>query len=1025
MDSDTGDGFSEKIESGVSKALFKRFTKNCVVVDSSGDILAIEGEAKEYIDEVRDDIDTLLFKMKIGGDSYTKKIEVAKSDQKKLLEITAIPIPEDQLFLFLFQIVKEVSREADNIQRRIDTVLETADQKLKYLQNINRRYETIIDAIHDGIWEWNLQTDYIYWSPHWKKTLGYEDSELHGSFDKFKELVHPDDFQAVIDEIYKNLKKRGDHYHVEFRIQHKDGRYLWMRSRGKIFFSEKGEAEILLGSHTDITEERLSQLKYKRLYDSMLEGFASVDSSGKFIDVNQAYLDMLGYSLEELKEINFKDITVDENQFEMQNGENMQMVSKRGYSDLFEKEYIRKDGRRVAVEMRVYALTDSTGEIGGLWALVRDITERKREQIELQKLADRYEVTQSTTKMGSFEHNLSQNRSWWSKETYNIFEFDRDEAVPSFKEFGKIVHPDDLKKFMQNIGKTLQEGVECDMRYRLLFGDRVKYIWGKARIIIDIDGFKKLVGTAQDVTKEELTQIEFQKQKEALEERDEYVLQVFNSTMVAYYIYSFVENRHTFINKRYMTILGYSLEDINSFSSDKFMELFHPDDKDRVLKHMRSVYSSRLGDAHELRYRFRHKDGHWTWCYARGTLLDIGENGTPQTMMGSFFNIDELVKKEIELRNSEARFRAVFDNSVLGIRVLNKRGVTIECNSALSNMLMDSERECENLTLEEFSHSEDIEREKRLFQQLITGEESSATFQKRFIKQDGSTLWTIVHVSTVTPDDEKIYVVQLIQDISEQIELEEKQAKQEQIMFQQSKLAAMGEMIGAIAHQWRQPLTVINGTLLNIEDSFHSGELDEQSLKDHIDYAENSLTYMSNTIDDFRNFFAPTKNRKSFCVEEAVANSISIIYAQLKDHNISISMRSGGLNISNFQRKSYKGECHRVTGYPNEFTQVILNLLANAKDIIIEKRVEDGVISVDIREIKGDVYISVKDNGGGVPEKVIDRIFEPYFTTKEEGKGTGIGLYMSKMIIEDNMDGKLEVENLESGAEFRVVLKSG
>jgi signal transduction histidine kinase len=248
----------------------------------------------------------------------------------------------------------------------------------------------------------------------------------------------------------------------------------------------------------------------------------------------------------------------------------------------------------------------------------------------------------------------------------------------------------------------------------------------------------------------------------------------------------------------------------------------------------------------------------------------------------------------------------------------------------------------------------------------------------------------------------------------------EKERDRERIFNQQSKHAMMGEMIGAIAHQWRQPLAVVSGNLFNIEDECLSGEFDEEFLRDEIETAEKSLNYMSNTIDDFRNFFAPTKNKRDFSVEEAIVNSISIVFAQLKSNNISVFMKSGDFEISEFYEKKKSTSSHIISGYPNEFTQVILNILSNSKDAIIENGIENGEIQVVVTSNNKMVLITIIDNGGGIPQGVIDRVFEPYYTTKEEGKGTGIGLYMSKMIIEDNMNGIIEVENIQGGASFKI-----
>jgi signal transduction histidine kinase len=201
--------------------------------------------------------------------------------------------------------------------------------------------------------------------------------------------------------------------------------------------------------------------------------------------------------------------------------------------------------------------------------------------------------------------------------------------------------------------------------------------------------------------------------------------------------------------------------------------------------------------------------------------------------------------------------------------------------------------------------------------------------------------------------------------------------RQEAIMIEQSRHAAMGEMISNIAHQWRQPLKQIT-------------------------------QMMSKTIDDFRNFFAPNKYKELFSVAQSIENAFTMIEASLKHHAIEVLM-----NLE-------KGlQCY---GYPNEFSQVVLNLLVNAKDVLEEHSVKGATILISSYEQDGNAVVVVEDNGGGIQEEIIGKIFEPYFTTKEQGKGTGIGLYMSKLIIDEHMGGNLSVQNSDTGARFIITL---
>jgi len=238
-----------------------------------------------------------------------------------------------------------------------------------------------------------------------------------------------------------------------------------------------------------------------------------------------------------------------------------------------------------------------------------------------------------------------------------------------------------------------------------------------------------------------------------------------------------------------------------------------------------------------------------------------------------------------------------------------------------------------------------------------------------------------------------------------------KRRKQEQILIQQSKLASMGEMIGNIAHQWRQPLNALSLILQNIKFSYEMDELNDDYMNKSIRKANAITSSMSTTIDDFRNFFKPNKNKEIFNLDIVLNRSISLIDSSYKNLDIEIDIINENKNIEIF-------------GYEGEFSQVILNILANAKDALIDNNVNKKKVTIHIYNEENYVNISIKDNGEGIPLEIIDKIFEPYFSTKEEGKGTGIGLYMSKTIIENNMNGKIFVNNLSDGVEFLIKIQN-
>jgi len=232
--------------------------------------------------------------------------------------------------------------------------------------------------------------------------------------------------------------------------------------------------------------------------------------------------------------------------------------------------------------------------------------------------------------------------------------------------------------------------------------------------------------------------------------------------------------------------------------------------------------------------------------------------------------------------------------------------------------------------------------------------------------------------------------------------------EQEQLLIYQSRLAAIGEMVGAIAHQWRQPLNALGLVLQNLQLIYQQDTLDDATMSRSMEKSERLVHKMSSTIDDFRNFFKPNKQAEIFNLQRAVQSVAELLEASLKNDGITLIVKG---------EKSIE-----VMGYQGEFSQVILNLISNAKDALLANKPEFPKIAIVVNEKNNTICIEIIDNGGGIEAQNVYKIFDPYFTTKQESQGIGIGLYMSKMIVEKSMGGELYVENNGSGATFRILL---
>ena len=249
-----------------------------------------------------------------------------------------------------------------------------------------------------------------------------------------------------------------------------------------------------------------------------------------------------------------------------------------------------------------------------------------------------------------------------------------------------------------------------------------------------------------------------------------------------------------------------------------------------------------------------------------------------------------------------------------------------------------------------------------------------------------------------------------IQDITEQklkdIAIKEKDEQ----LFAQSRLAQMGEMLNMIAHQWRQPLTAIGATTSSLKFSIMFDSIDVKKFEKELTLIENFTEHLSETIEDFRNFFKESKEKKSVTLESIIDETLSIVIASIKNKNIRI--------ITNFN-------CNKeLVTYSSELKQVILNIVKNAEDALLECDIEDKIIEINTFSFGKEMVITIKDNAGGIPKEIIENIFDPYFSTKKKKDGTGLGLYMSKTIIEKHCSGYLGVSNEKNGVIFSIKLSS-
>ena len=232
--------------------------------------------------------------------------------------------------------------------------------------------------------------------------------------------------------------------------------------------------------------------------------------------------------------------------------------------------------------------------------------------------------------------------------------------------------------------------------------------------------------------------------------------------------------------------------------------------------------------------------------------------------------------------------------------------------------------------------------------------------------------------------------------------------QKDKLLIAQSKLAAVGETLAHIAHQWKQPLNQINSVVSNIDSDFSDNKLTKQTLEEHLNEIEQLTFYMADTITSFNNYLQPNENKEIFSIKDAFEDSYKLVYKLLEAQKITCN-----INVQNDSN---------ILGVKKEFVQALLVILNNAKDILIQRDINNKIININIFRNNNKAIIEICDNAGGIQEQYFDKIFDPYFTTKPHSQGTGHGLCMAKMIIEKSMHGNLNVSNEKNGAKFSILI---
>ncbi len=473
-----------------------------------------------------------------------------------------------------------------------------------------------------------------------------------------------------------------------------------------------------------------------------------------------------------------------------------------------------------------------------------------------------------------------------------------------------------------------------------------------------------------------------------------------------------------YFSSRWKEMLGYNDSELPNVLTT-WKDRIHPDDFKKVMSDIQNNLDGK-SEYFENIHRLKHKDGSWVWILDRGKTL-FNEHNKAIRMIGTHTDITEEKKKQLEFAHKGQVIEQIHE----AVTITDLDGYIVSCNPAARQLLGYNKDEIIGKHIKTFYIEEEYTKVIKDVAKLP--QKDSYRTKVRLIRKTKEFIYAELSLSLLRDESgNPIGGVGYARDISKQKEAEdeikrlndslqeevrhqlEQIREKDKLLLKQSRMAQMGEMLRMIAHQWRQPLAAISATSANIELKAKLDHLDNDIAIQKAQDISNFSQHLSKTIDDFRDFFKPNKKKTetSYCM--LLKSVFEIIAISIKNKNIELMKE---LN------------CHDTfITYPNELKQVILNLIKNAEDILLENKIENPYIKISSYKEDDKYILEVSDNAGGVPEDVIDKIFDPYFSTKTKKDGTGLGLYMSKTIIEDHCGGELSVSNSKDGAVFKIVL---
>ena len=727
-----------------------------------------------------------------------------------------------------------------------------------------------------------------------------------------------------------------------------------------------------------------SENRFRLLYEQAPTAYQSLDYNGNLLMVNFRWREELGYT---------KDEVIGKNIIEFLRPEDIPL-----FAEIFSKfieageisnsefKLVCKDGTIIDVVFFGKVIYDESGKFSYSQCSFTDITEQKRlqEKFEFNQnyLQSIFDVTKDIM--------ITSDGEGIDRANPAMLEFTGHKSLEDFKNNHECICDlflEDKLCLQAQMGEegwleyVLARPEQLHKVYMLKGNKRHRFIvWAKK---LYLDDRNRSVISFNDIT-----------QLEEIKERYEYAIYGAEDGL---WDWNMVKNT-VYYSPRWKAMLGLEDDEITD-DFKEFESRVHSDDIPKLVSGVQKHIQE--GVSYSESIRVRHKDGTWVWILTRGKVVEYSLDGEPIRMVGTHSDITKRKELERKLVASRLEFDMFMHYIPASILIKDIDGVIIYANKSANDFFQQNSlvgKKAQDLL------PSDKVKETDLFAQKVIQMGQYENINEFYNAKNEKVIVRSLGFKIVIEDSVQIglVIVDITQSYLDKKALDDK----EEIMITQSRHAAMGEMISMIAHQWRQPISVIAMGANNILADIELDILENETLKNGAKDILNQTQELSKTIDDFRNFFKPGKFVEEILPEDIFIEASSVIGKSLENNNIEL--------ITDFKNTK------KISTYSRELMQVLINILKNSKEALIEKRDTKREIVVQTRDVDGYISIEICDNAGGIDDKILDKIFDPYFTTKSKTNGTGLGLYISKTIVEKHLNGSIEVYNKDGDTCFKI-----